>query len=148
MLKTIRDVLLGVLAAIAGAFATVFGLTRYLDEEKPEAQPAPRAKVRRPEGQHTSDELEGAASEAVRTRTGDEPGKREADAGPLPPGWTLARPETLARPTYWPVVMAASITLVMWGIATTFLLSGIGLLLFALALAGWVGDLLSDGKAE
>jgi hypothetical protein len=54
----------------------------------------------------------------------------------------------LARPTYWPVVMAAGITLVMWGIATTFLLSGIGLLLFALALAGWVGDLLSDGKAE
>jgi hypothetical protein len=84
----------------------------------------------------------------VRTRTGDEPAKREADAGHLPPGWTLARPETLARPTYWPIVMAAGITLTMWGIATTLLLSGIGLLLFALALAGWVGDLLSDGKAE
>ena len=93
-------------------------------------------------------ELEQAAFRAVRARTGEEQAKQTPGAGPLPPGWTLARPETLARPTYWPIVMAAGITLTMWGIATTLLLSGIGLLLFALALAGWIGDLLSEGQGE
>ncbi len=52
----------------------------------------------------------------------------------------LSTPAALPRPTYWPVVMAAGIVFMTWGIATTLAISAIGLALFALALGGWIGD--------
>lgn len=59
----------------------------------------------------------------------------------LKPGWVLLPPEELPHPTYWPVVMALGIVLVAFGAVSTFLIIGVGLLLFAIALAGWIGDL-------
>jgi len=47
----------------------------------------------------------------------------------------------LPRPTMWPAVMAAGITLLMAGLLLSLLFSLAGLLLFALALAGWIGEL-------
>ena len=66
------------------------------------------------------------------------------DPGATPesyPGWQILPPEPLPRPTYWPAVLALAITLLLWGVVTTFLISGVGLALFALALAGWIGEL-------
>jgi len=37
--------------------------------------------------------------------------------------------------------MAFGILLLAWGLVTTLLISGVGLVLFALALAGWIGAL-------
>jgi hypothetical protein len=57
------------------------------------------------------------------------------------PGWTVPRPETLPAPTYWPVVLALGTTMILWGLVSSWMLSGVGLLLFALALSGWIGDI-------
>jgi hypothetical protein len=56
-------------------------------------------------------------------------------------GWTPARPEKLPRPTYYPLVLAFGITLTFFGVVTTFVISGVGLILFGVGLAGWVGEL-------
>jgi hypothetical protein len=61
--------------------------------------------------------------------------------GDLPPGWSRPKPEHTPRPTYWPAVMAFGITFLFWGVVTAWAVSLVGLALFALALAGWVGAL-------
>ncbi len=64
-----------------------------------------------------------------------------AAAPQVRPGWRPAEHEGLPQPTYWPVVMAFGIALLAWGLVTTLLVSGVGLVMFALALAGWIGEL-------
>jgi hypothetical protein len=59
----------------------------------------------------------------------------------LPAGWSRPKPEHTPRPTYWPAVMALGITFLFWGVVTSFIISLVGLALFALALAGWIGAL-------
>ena len=56
-------------------------------------------------------------------------------------GWYRPEHIALPRPTYWPAVMAFGIVLLAWGLVTTLLISGVGLVLFALALVGWIGAL-------
>jgi hypothetical protein len=51
----------------------------------------------------------------------------------LPPGWS--------RPTYWPAALAFGLTFALWGIITTWIISAAGLVLVALSVAGWIGDL-------
>ncbi len=60
---------------------------------------------------------------------------------PIPAGWGRPQPERLAHPTYWPVVLALGIAFMLWGLVITWFISAVGLLLFALALAGWIGEL-------
>jgi hypothetical protein len=60
----------------------------------------------------------------------------------LPPGWSRPKPEHIPRPTYWPAVMAVGVTFMFWGVVTSFAVSVVGLLLFIIALAGWIGDML------
>lgn len=47
----------------------------------------------------------------------------------------------LPRPTYWPAVMAAGITMFMAGVIISPWFSVVGLVVFAIALAGWIGEL-------
>lgn len=72
--------------------------------------------------------------------------QRDARAGhdasePLPPGWNRARPERVPRPTYWPVVVALSLTLIFWGAVSALAISVAGLVLLTISLAGWIGEL-------
>ena len=60
------------------------------------------------------------------------------------PGWHAPKPETLPKPTYWPAVMALGITFIAMGFVTSLLISGVGLLLFAISLAGWVGEIIHE----
>jgi len=60
------------------------------------------------------------------------------------PEWNMLEPETLPNPTYWPVVMALGITFLAMGFVTSFLVSGVGLLLFAISLAGWIGEIIHE----
>jgi hypothetical protein len=57
------------------------------------------------------------------------------------PGWYIPQPETLPRPTYWPMFLALGIVFSLLGIVTTLIVSGVGFVLFALAIAGWIGEL-------
>ena len=40
--------------------------------------------------------------------------------------------------------MALGITLLLWGVATTWIMTVVGLAIFALALIGWIGVLLDE----
>jgi hypothetical protein len=57
------------------------------------------------------------------------------------PDWEPLPAAHLPRPTYWPVVLAAGVVFLAWGIVTTIAISIIGLVLLALALGGWIGEL-------
>jgi hypothetical protein len=59
----------------------------------------------------------------------------------LPPGWNIARPEKLPEPCIWPATLALGITLLVWGLVTSLIITAVGGLLFAVALAGWIRDL-------
>jgi len=59
----------------------------------------------------------------------------------LPPGWTAPKPEVLAAPTWWPALLALGATFVAWGLVTSFLVLILGLLTFAVSLAGWIKDI-------
>jgi len=50
-------------------------------------------------------------------------------------------PARLPQPTYSPAALALGIVLLLWGVVTTVALSAVGLILSALALARWIGEL-------
>jgi hypothetical protein len=50
----------------------------------------------------------------------------------------------LPAPTVWPCAAAAGVTLIAFGVVTTLAFSVAGAVLFALALAGWLGELLRE----
>jgi hypothetical protein len=53
-------------------------------------------------------------------------------------------PEHLVKPTYWPMVLALGIAFLLWGVISNLFISGVGLILFVLALANWVRELRHD----
>ncbi len=57
-------------------------------------------------------------------------------------GWNEPSPRNPPQPTFWPAVMALAITVGMWGILLDYIVVGAAVLLFAIACAGWIGDLL------
>ena len=57
------------------------------------------------------------------------------------PGWQVVEDIHLPQPTYWPAVLALGITFLAWGILTSPIIIVVGLLLFAVGLGGWIGDL-------
>ena len=76
--------------------------------------------------------------------------------GDIPPGWHKPLPEHLPKAGYWPAIMALGITFMLWGLAVGFnevvstiiILVLIGLILFSLALVGWIGDLRDERKDQ
>ena len=60
---------------------------------------------------------------------------------PQPDDWPKARPECLPKPTYWPFFLAVGLAFVFWGLLTTWVILGAGVLIFAVALAGWINIL-------
>ncbi len=69
----------------------------------------------------------------------------------LPPPddtWTTPLPEKVPRPTYWPAVLALGSVLMMLGIVTTWVISVTGLVLFILALVGWIGEMRHEQREQ
>jgi hypothetical protein len=60
-------------------------------------------------------------------------------------GWSVPKPDVMPRPTYWPVIMAAGITLILFGMVTQLAISAVGLTIVAVALAGWIREILHEG---
>ena len=67
-------------------------------------------------------------------------------SGELRPGWQWVENIHLPEPTYWPAVMALGIVFLAWGLITSLLISAVGLILFVLALAGWIGDIQHEQR--
>ncbi len=64
--------------------------------------------------------------------------------GELRPGWHVPEHLDLPPPTYWPAALAFGITLLAWGLITSYIIIGIGLIIVVVALAGWIGELLHE----
>jgi hypothetical protein len=47
----------------------------------------------------------------------------------------------LPSPTVWPAVVGAGVALIAFGIAISFYFCGLGLVLFAWGLRGWINEL-------
>ena len=66
---------------------------------------------------------------------------------PTPPssvsadGWGKPRPYVIPRPTYWPAMMAFGLTFLFWGFATSLVVLAAGVVVFAVSLAGWIGEM-------
>jgi hypothetical protein len=52
-----------------------------------------------------------------------------------------ARPEHLPSPTYWPFFMALGLAFAGWGLLSAWLISVGGLIVFIIALIGWINIL-------
>ena len=52
-----------------------------------------------------------------------------------------ADPQEMPVPTYWPVVLAFGVLFVFWGLITSFYITGVGLIISAVAIAGWIIEL-------
>ena len=55
-----------------------------------------------------------------------------------------AQPQELPPPTYWPFFTALSVVLMFWGILTSWIITGIGFILFTIALAGWIFEIYKE----
>ena len=53
-------------------------------------------------------------------------------------------PEHVASPSYWPALLALAMTLALLGPVTAPPVGAAGLIFAAIALAGWIGDILHD----
>ena len=62
----------------------------------------------------------------------------------LPAGWKKPLPRHLQRPTYWPAILALATTLALLGPVTLMPITAIGLVLGAVALIGWIGEVLHE----
>jgi len=64
---------------------------------------------------------------------------------PMPPesrsGWTVLPPEKTPEPGVWPVTLALAITFLVWGLVTSLIITGVGIGLFTVAMAGWIRDI-------
>ncbi len=123
---------LGVLAGLVGGIAVGLRAASRPEEQRP------------PAGQMMP--ADSWASEAPQTREAIETAPAPAEQQPRPrpqvrPGWTAVPAEPLPRTTYWPAVMSLGVVFILWGIATTYLISIVGLILLILALGGWIGEL-------
>jgi hypothetical protein len=57
-------------------------------------------------------------------------------------GWNTPAAQEVPEPTYWPAMLAMGIALLLWGVATSWLISGAGLVLTVLSLIGWIRELV------
>ena len=58
------------------------------------------------------------------------------------------KPETIPAPTYWPAMFALGITLLAWGVVTSYLLSILGLGICVVAVVNWIGDIRHEQGIE
>jgi hypothetical protein len=63
---------------------------------------------------------------------------------PLPAGWKRPLPGHLPRRTYWPAILALATTLALLGPVTLMPITAVGGGLGAVALIGWIGDMLHE----
>jgi hypothetical protein len=71
---------------------------------------------------------------------------QQSDA--VPPGWQLLPDAPLPHPTYFPAGLAMGVAFIFWGLISNFIVSLVGIVLFAAALAGWITDIRHEHKSH
>lgn len=57
-----------------------------------------------------------------------------------------AEPPHMPKPTVWPMVTALAIAFLLWGLISSALVSVVGVVTFAVAITGWIGDIRHERK--
>jgi sensor domain CHASE-containing protein len=57
------------------------------------------------------------------------------------PGWTRVPGEEIPEPTFWPAALALGTVLLFWGSVTSWIVAAVGLILLAVSVAGWLGEM-------
>jgi hypothetical protein len=55
--------------------------------------------------------------------------------------WSRAKPDVIPRPTYAPAAMAFGLTLFFWGLVTSPVVLGVGLVVVVASLAAWIREM-------
>lgn len=55
--------------------------------------------------------------------------------------WSKPQGMHIPAPTYMPVIVALGVVCMLWGIVTTYLMTLVGVALFAVGISGWIGEL-------
>jgi hypothetical protein len=63
-------------------------------------------------------------------------------------GWNKPKPDVIPRATAWPPATALGITFFAWGFVTSLIVLGIGLALFTVSLAGWIGEMRHGRRSD
>ncbi len=63
-----------------------------------------------------------------------------------PPGWQTVPQHPLPEPTLWPAALALGSTFIVWGLASSLIITGVGLALFGVALGGWIREIRHERK--
>lgn len=73
-------------------------------------------------------------------------GEREGEAHspPSPTGWNQPLPLEIPDPTWVPSALAFGITLLFWGVATSPIVSGVGLIAIFISLGFWIGEMCRE----
>jgi len=58
------------------------------------------------------------------------------------------KPELLAKPTYWPLVISVGITVLAWGAVTSYPILLLGLIMTGVAVVNWIGDIRREQRDE
>jgi hypothetical protein len=61
-------------------------------------------------------------------------------------GGAKPMPEILPRPSVWPAALSFAVTLLAFGVVTSWIISAVGFALFLLSAHGWFEDLRNDGR--
>jgi hypothetical protein len=62
--------------------------------------------------------------------------------------WNRPKPEKLVKPTWWPAAFAFGTTLVAWGLITSVIIVGTGLVVVAVSLKGWIEDIRHERNED
>lgn len=63
-------------------------------------------------------------------------------------GYARPKPEAIPRATPWPAGLALAITFLAWGLVTSPIVLAVGVALFAVSLAGWIGEIRHEGRTH
>ena len=72
----------------------------------------------------------------------NEPGDAAAPVGEAQ--WHAPLPEKLPEPTAWPMVQAFGACLMAWGVVTSWIISAVGLVIFAAGTGGWIARMRDE----
>jgi hypothetical protein len=72
----------------------------------------------------------------------------DAEGNRAEANWVAPKPKVIPPPSLWPAVLAFGITLIGFGVLTSFLISLVGAGIFVLAITRWVGEMLNEQNDE
>jgi hypothetical protein len=75
-----------------------------------------------------------------------EPEKAPEKATDSRSDWSLARPEIIPQPSFWPAGLAFGLTFLFWGFVTSMVLVLVGLAVVVVSIIGWIGEIRHEQR--